>query len=122
MNPVEQFFGLMIAAMIIAAIAKRFELPYPLALVVGGLALSMVPGLPVVHLDPEIVFFLFLPPILGEAAYFTSWRDFWRLRRPILLLSFGLVTATTVAVAAICAWLIPGMSRSEERRVGKECA
>ena len=55
MNPVEQFFGLMIAAMIIAAIAKRFELPYPLALVVGGLALSMVPGLPVVHLDPEIV-------------------------------------------------------------------
>ena len=110
MNPVEQFFGLMIAAMIIAAIAKRFELPYPLALVVGGLALSMVPGLPVVHLDPEIVFFLFLPPILGEAAYFTSWRDFWRLRRPILLLSFGLVTATTLAVATICAWLIPGMS------------
>ena len=110
MNPVEQFFGLMIAAMIIAAIAKRFDLPYPLALVVGGLALSMVPGLPVVHLDPEIVFFLFLPPILGEAAYFTSWRDFWRLRRPILLLSFGLVTATTLAVAAICAWLIPGMS------------
>lgn len=110
MNAVEQFFALMVAAMIIAAIAKRLDLPYPLALVVGGLALSLIPGLPVVHLDPEIVFFIFLPPILGEAAYFTSWRDFWRFRRPILLLAFGLVTATTLAVAAICIWLIPGMS------------
>lgn len=110
MNVVEQFFALMIAAMTIAAIAKRFELPYPLALVVGGLALSLVPGLPVVRLDPEIVFFVFLPPVLGEAAYFTTWRDFWRLRRPILLLAFGLVTATTLAVALICTWLIPGMS------------
>jgi CPA1 family monovalent cation:H+ antiporter len=110
MNPVEQFFGLMIAAMIIAAVAKRFDLPYPLALVVGGLGLSLIPGLPVIHLEPEIVFILFLPAILGEAAYFTSWRDFWRLRRPILGLAFGLVTLTTLAVAAVCAWLIPGMS------------
>ena len=110
MNPVEQFFGLMIAAMVIAAIAKRFDLPYPLALVVGGLGLSLVPGLPRVQLDSSIVFFLFLPPILGEAAYFTSWRDFWRWRRPILGLAFGLVTVTTLAVAAVCAWLIPGMN------------
>ena len=110
MNPVELFFGLMVAAMTIAALAKRLDLPYPLALVVGGLGLSLLPGLPTVHLDPEIVFFLFLPPVLGEAAYFTSWRDFYRFRRPILLLAFGLVTATTLAVAAICAWLIPGMS------------
>ncbi|MBY0504100.1 MAG: Na+/H+ antiporter [Bryobacteraceae bacterium] len=110
MNPVEQFFALMVVAMVIAAIAKRFELPYPLALVVGGLALSLLPGLPAIRLDPEIVFFLFLPPVLAEAAYFTSWRDFWRYRRPILGLAFGLVTFTTLAVAAICEWLIPGMS------------
>ncbi len=110
MNAVEQFLALMTAAMVIAAVAKRFDLPYPLALVIGGLGLSLIPELPAVHLDPEIVFFLFLPPVLSEAAYFTSWRDFWRFRRPILMLAFGLVTVTTLVVAAVCAWLIPGMS------------
>jgi len=105
-------FGFLFAALAIAALAKRLDQPYPIALLVGGILLAFIPGAPVPRLNPDMVFFLLLPPILCEAAYFTSWRDFWRWRRPILMLAFGLVTATSAAVAAICVWLIPGMSWS----------
>lgn len=110
MNPIELFFGLLLVAVAIALVAKRLDQPYPIALVLGGLALSLIPNVPRFRLDPQVVFLLFLPPILGEAAYFTSWREFWRYKRPIFLLAFGLVTATSAAVAAVCAWLIPGMT------------
>ena len=110
MNPIELFFGLLLVAVAIALVAKRLDQPYPIALVLGGLALSLLPGVPRFQLDPNVVFLLFLPPILGEAAYFTSWRDFWRYRRSILLLAFGLVTATSAGVAAVCVYLIPGMN------------
>lgn len=112
MNPIELFFGLLLVAVAIALVAKRRDYPYPIALVVGGLALSLVPGVPRFRLEPDIAFLLFLPPILGEAAYFTSWRDFWTLRRIIFLLAFGLVAATSATVAAVCAYMIPGMNWS----------
>jgi len=81
--------------------AGRIGLPTEILLVLGSLALSFVPGLPPLILDPTVVFTLFLPPILFAAAYFTSWRDFKQNRRPIFLLAFGLVlfTMTLVAVA-----------------------
>lgn len=110
MNPLEAFFGLILFALVVAIIAKRLDQPYPIALVLGGVVLAFVPGLPSVHLDPDIVFFLLLPPILTEAAFFTSWRDFWRLRRAIFLLAVGLVTATSAAVAAVCVYFMPGMT------------
>jgi Na+/H+ antiporter len=97
-------------ALAIALIAKRTGRPYPIALVGGGFAIASLPGVPAVQLDPSFVFLLLLPPILFEAAYFTSWRDFLRWRRPILMLAFGLVTVTSFVVAALCVWLIPGMS------------
>jgi CPA1 family monovalent cation:H+ antiporter len=105
-------FGLLFVALAIAALAKRFDQPYPIALLVGGILLAFIPGAPVPRLNPDMVFFLLLPPILCEAAYFTSWRDFWKWRRPILLLALGLVTATSAVVAALCVFLIPGMSWS----------
>ena len=79
--------------------ARRTGLPTEILLVLGSLLLSLLPGLPPLILDPAVVFTLFLPPILFAAAYFTSWRDFKRNRRPIFLLAFGLVLFTTTLVA-----------------------
>jgi CPA1 family monovalent cation:H+ antiporter len=75
--------------------------------------LAFVPGLPRVELAPEVVFLLFLPPILFAAAYGTSWRDLAFNARPISLLAVGLVLATTVAVAAAARWAVPGLGWAE---------
>src|SRR4029450_4290248 len=90
--------------------ARRVMIPYPILLVLGGLALSLVPDVPVVRLDPDLVFLVFLPPVLGSAAYFTSLRDFVGNLRPTVLLAVGLVLATTAAVAAAARLVVPGMS------------
>src|SRR6185295_17501219 len=82
---------LFIAVVGLNALARRLLIPYPILLVVGGLLLALVPGLPSVRLDPDMVFFIFLPPILWAAAYFTSFRDFSANARPIALLAVGLV-------------------------------
>src|SRR5881392_4221078 len=81
--------------------AQTINLPYPVVLVLAGLALSFVPRLPEVKLNPNIVFYFFLPPLIYPAALFTSWRDFRRNLRPILLLAVGLVLFTMAAVAAV---------------------
>src|SRR5207237_9410061 len=90
-------------------IARQFAVSYPVFLVVGGLALSFIPRLPEVKLNPNIVFYFFLPPLLYPAALFTSWRDFRRNLRPILLLAIGLVLFTMIAVAYVAHALIPGL-------------
>ena len=77
------------------------EVPYPILLVLGGLALSFAPGLPDVRLDPDVVFTIFLPPLLYAAAFFTSVRDLRANVRPITFLAVGLVLLTTVAVAVV---------------------
>jgi monovalent cation/hydrogen antiporter len=100
---------LLVAATALALLARRIGIPYPILLVLGGLALGLIPGLPPIELDPEIVFLLFLPPILFGAGYFTSLRDFRRNLRAITLLSVGLVIFTMVAVAGAAHALVPGM-------------
>ncbi len=96
-------FLLLAAVAALATLANRIRVPYPILLVVSGLALAFVPPnvLPRYELDPEVVFVLFLPPLLFSSAYLTSWRDFKRNLRPIGLLAVGLVLVTTVAVAAV---------------------
>jgi monovalent cation/hydrogen antiporter len=94
----------LVAALVI--IARKLAAPYPVFLVVGGLALSFIPHLPEVKLDPSIVFYFFLPPLIYPAALFTSWRDFRRNLRPILLLAIGLVLFTMVAIACVAHVLI----------------
>lgn len=91
-------------------LSARLRISYPIVLVLGGLAISLVPGMPVVQLDPQLVFVLFLPPLLYEAAWTTSWRDFWKWRRPIGLLAFGLVIFTSCIVAVVSHAMIPGFS------------
>src|SRR5476649_2623286 len=91
-------------------IARRTGIPYPILFVIGGLLISFIPILPAqLTLDPNLIFFLFLPPLLYIQAFYTSWRDFRFYLRPILLLAIGLVVATTVTVAYVAHGLIPGM-------------
>ncbi|MGA2029412.1 MAG: Na+/H+ antiporter [Verrucomicrobiota bacterium] len=93
------FVGLLLTVAVLAMLARKLHIPYPILFVIGGLLLGWIPGLPPVRLNPNLVFFLFLPPLLFPAALFTSWRDFRLNLRPISLLAIGLVLFTTVAVA-----------------------
>lgn len=101
LNLIEGILGLLIVVTGLAVIARKIGTPDPILLVAGGLLLSLVPGLPHFRLDPELVFFFFLPPLLYPAALFTSWRDFQFNLRPITLLALGLVLFTTVAIGLI---------------------
>src|ERR1051326_2814617 len=80
-------------------LAQRLTIPYPILLVLGGLAIGFIPGLPSVRLSPGLVLLIFLPPLLFAQAWMTPWREFWKYRRPIFLLAVGLVLFTTTAVA-----------------------
>jgi NhaP-type Na+/H+ or K+/H+ antiporter len=102
-------FGLLVAVAVLVMLARLFRVPYPVFLVVGGLGLSLVPGLPEVELPPDLVFLIFLPPLLYSSAFFTSPRDLKANLRPIGLLAVGLVLLTTFAVAA-AAHLALGLS------------
>jgi monovalent cation/hydrogen antiporter len=96
-----------VAALVL--ISRKLAVPYPIVLVIAGLGLSFIPRLPEVRLNPDIVFYFFLPPLIYPAALFTSWRDFRRELRPIASLSFGLVLATVLAVAWMAHALVPAM-------------
>jgi len=94
-------------------LARRLAVPYPILFVIGGLFIGFIPiSHTELQLNPDLVFFLFLPPLLYIQAFYTSWRDFLFNLRPILLLAIGLVVATTVTVAFVAHWLIPGMPLS----------
>lgn len=110
MHEIEIILGLLVVVAALAVVAERLAVPYPILLVLGGLVLGFIPGLPHVELDPEIVFVLFLPPILTSAAWNTSWRDFRFNLRPILLLAIGLVLATTSGVAVVAHAAIGGFT------------
>src|SRR5438445_6281918 len=103
---VEIFVGMLLAVAALALLARRLHIPYPILFVIGGLLLGLVPGLPRVALDPELVFVFFLPPLLYPAALFTSWRDFRANLRPILLLAVGLVLFTTASVGFLAHYFI----------------
>ncbi len=103
---VEIFVGLMLAVAVLALLARKLHIPYPIFFVIGGSLLGLIPKLPKVQLDPELVFLFFLPPLLFPAALFTSWRDFRANLRPISLLAIGLVLFTTVAVALLAHYFL----------------
>ena len=101
MNQAEVIWTLLIVVATLAILAKKVDVPYPVLLVIGGLALGFVPGLPPVQLEPELVFLFLLPPLIWPAAVFTSWRDLRANLNPILLLAVGLVLLTTAFVAVV---------------------
>jgi CPA1 family monovalent cation:H+ antiporter len=97
----------LVAILVVAA--QKLDLPYPVVLVIAGLALSFVHHLPDVELNPDVVFYFFLPALLYPAALFTSWRDFQRNLRPILLLAIGLVLVTMGSVAWVAHTFVSAM-------------
>jgi monovalent cation/hydrogen antiporter len=104
-----QLFGLLTAVGAFLFLTTRTRTPYPILLVLGGLGLSVVPGLPDFELPPELVLIGFLPPLLYSAAFFTSLRDFRANTAPIGLLSIGLVAATTLVVGVVAHSVIDGL-------------
>ncbi len=91
-----------LAAVTLLLIAAQWaRIPYPILLVVGGLALAVTPGIPEVELEPELVLLILLPPLLYAAAFFTPLRELRRNLGPISLLAIGLVLATAIGVAAV---------------------
>jgi Na+/H+ antiporter len=98
--------GLLAAVAAMLAAAPALRVPYPILLVVGGLAIGFVPGMPDLALPPDLVLVAVLPPLLYSAAFFTSLRELRANVRPISLLAVGLVLATTLAVAAVAHELV----------------
>ena len=91
----------LLAAGLLLLVASQFvRVPYPIMLVLGGLAIAFIPGMPTVQLAPNLVLVAVLPPLLYGSAFFTSLREFRANLKPILLLAIGLVLITMVAVAA----------------------
>ena len=109
MSSIEVVLGLLVVATILAGVARRSRLPEPILLVIAGLVIGFIPGLPHIELEPELVFLFFLPPILYAAGFFTSIRDFKANLLPILLLSIGLVLITTLGVAFVLKALVPSI-------------
>ena len=93
--------AILVAVTALTVLAPVLHVPYPILLVLGGLALGFIPGVPELTLPPELVLVGVLPPLLYSAAFFTSLRDLRANFRPIGALAVGLVVATMLAVAVV---------------------
>ena len=93
--------GILAAVGGLLALEPVLRVPYPILLVLAGLGLALIPGVPTLELPPDIVLLALLPPLLYSSAFFTSLRDLRANLRPIGLLAIGLVVATTAIVAAV---------------------
>src|ERR687897_3359990 len=110
MEHIEIFLiGLFVAVAGLSTLARVLSIPYPILLVIGGLVLGVVPGLPEVELEPDLVLVIFLPPLLFFAAFNSSLRDLRADARAISLTSIVLVLVTTCAVAVVAHAAIDGM-------------
>lgn len=92
---------------VVTLLAPRLRLPQPLALALAGIGLSFLPAGQALDIDPQLILVGFLPPLLYADAWQTSWRDFRRWLRPILMLAIGLVAVTIVAVGFVAKWFLP---------------
>lgn len=102
----------------LAEVTDKIRVPYPILLVIAGIVIGIIPGMPSISLDPEVVFLVFLPPVLYSAAWNTSWPDFRAAKRPITLLAIGCVIFTTCAVAWVAHMMIPGFDWAESFVLG----
>jgi Na+/H+ antiporter len=102
--------ALLVSVTVLSAAARAINIPYPIVMVIGGVLLGLVPGLPDVQLDPDLVLLVFLPPLLYTGAFFSNLRDLRTDLRAISLLSIGLVIATVVVVAVVAHEFIDDLS------------
>ena len=103
------FLGLLIAVAALVTIARWLDIAYPVFLVIGGLLLGLVPGVPRIQVDPELIFVVVLPPLLYIAGYYTPVRNLRANLGTIASLAIGLVVASALAVAVTVHWLVPGI-------------
>ena len=101
---------LVVAICLLVMVSQRIKVAYPVMLVLGGIALSFVPGMPRLRIHPDVIFLVFLPPILYEAAAANSWKELWHWRRIIGSFAFIVVFITALVVGYIANTFIPGFS------------
>lgn len=106
----ELLLALLVVVAVLVTISRRIHVPYPVLLLVGGLVVGLVPGIPSLELDPEIVFLVVLPPLLYVSAFLTPIRDFRSNLKNITSLAIGLVAASAGVIAVIAIALVPGMT------------
>jgi Na+/H+ antiporter len=99
--------GLLLAIIVLTMVSTKLGISSPIVLVIAGLAASLIPGIPFIRLEPELLFIVLLPPLLYRAAWNTCWNDFWANRRPIGLHGFGLVIVTTTGIGLFAHAIIP---------------
>jgi len=109
-NLIIEYVLLILIILILVMIANKLRVAYPIVLVLSGLVLSFVVNFSNVTIDPDLVFFIFLPPLLYEAAWVVSWKEFWRWRRVILSFAFPIVVITSCVIAFVSSSLIPGFT------------
>lgn len=104
------FILLVVFIQLLVMLSKKVRVAYPIVLLLGGLALCAIPGMPVITINPSYIFVIFLPPLLYEAAWYTSWKDLWRWRRIVGTFAFVMVIVTSLVVAWVSSSLIPGFT------------
>src|SRR4051812_17689069 len=109
MQVFEVVVALLLAGAVLAALARRFGVPYPALVALAGAALALVPGLPTLVLDPELALALFVAPVLVDAAFDASPRDLRANWRAVTGLALGAVALTIVVVALVARLLVPEM-------------
>ncbi|WP_028978394.1 Na+/H+ antiporter [Sporocytophaga myxococcoides] len=104
------YLTLIVLIVLLIMLSNKIKVAYPVLLVLGGLTMSFIPFIPVMKIDPELIFIIFLPPLLYEAAWTNSWKELWHWRRIIGSFAFIVVFLTAIAVAFIANSIIPGFS------------
>jgi Na+/H+ antiporter len=105
-----QYIYIILIIVALVMLANKLKVAYPIVLVLGGLVVSFTDTFSDVEIDPELIFFIFLPPLLYDAAWQTSWKDFWKWRRVITSFAFPIVIITSCVVAFASTALIPGFT------------
>ncbi|MFH6958628.1 Na+/H+ antiporter [Flavobacterium aquidurense] len=104
------YLGLLIVILLLIMLANKIKVAYPILLVLAGLAISFIPKVPLIQIEPDLIFFIFLPPLLYEAAWTVSWKEMWRWRRIITSFAFVVVFVSALSVALVANYIIPGFS------------
>lgn len=104
------YLGILLVILLLLMLANKIKAAYPILLVIAGLVISFIPGIPVINIEPDLIFFIFLPPLLYEAAWAVSWKELWRWRRIITSFAFVVVFVTALSVAIVANYVIPVFS------------
>lgn len=112
-NMIEHFpfyLSLIVLIVLLIMLGNKIKVAYPVLLVLAGLLISFIPGIPPFKIDPELIFIIFLPPLLYEAAWANSWKELWHWRRIIGGFAFVVVFLTAISVAVVADVFIPGFT------------